>query len=65
MGDIARECRNCRHWENWGDRRYCGRVSEEGARFDFDWSVDDDSGLRIELVTRPDFGCNDFEAMPV
>jgi hypothetical protein len=65
-------CKNCKYWKNGN---VCDKIemSEEIEDLHNDlidkqmatiqWNVHDDSGLYIYLKTKPDFGCNYFEAV--
>lgn len=60
------KCKDCKYWDHGvcdlagleGD--YSGFSNPTPASFDIFVSVDDDSGLWVELRTGPDFGCVRF-----
>lgn len=61
-------CKNCAFWRNGKceavDQQFAWPGDEHGpvepGNFKIDVAVDDDSGLWVELVTGPDFGCTRF-----
>jgi len=57
-------CKDCKFWGRYRDGS-CDRgdyaQDAPGTEFEFDYSVLDDSGLDIWIVTGPNFGCLHFE----
>lgn len=69
MKKEMNNCKNCQWWDSdWTWKDGSAECLKEGrnregspARFEIDWSVSDDSGLQVRLVTGAEFGCVLFE----
>lgn len=65
-------CKNCKYWKHWKSENISIRVCEavdiyipsktpDPMQFEIFVWAHDDSGIRHELVTGPDFGCIHFK----
>jgi hypothetical protein len=57
------KCKNCEWWNRPLTKNHsCDRINHDGQHMFYIFaSADDDSNLTANLITNPEFGCNQFK----
>jgi len=61
------KCKDCKYWNvDLTEENSCDKVNHyRNNFFTIKATADDDSGLTANLITSPEFGCNQFEAKEI
>jgi hypothetical protein len=63
---MEKICKNCKWWNRpCTINNSCDRVSNDKSLIFIDVRVEDDYGLQINMITCPEFGCNQFESKEI
>jgi hypothetical protein len=57
---MEKICKNCKNWGSYYPSA-CDKIKQINSKAELKIWADDDQGLDAELITQPDFGCNQFE----